>query len=184
MTDFDDPAQEVSSRDGAKTITKIRLACAQQIMRFEERVTGDPKVAILGSEIGESHPVSKAHSLTLLYYGELEAIMQQKMPGMWSGEALDEPIATVLVPKHPGVAGMTDYREETIGNFHSLESWSMKSVEMPVGKLGQQEQVRLFLSPDAIRQVYRLLKRVQSHLGLDATGKQERKQGTNEVDRL
>lgn len=170
MQDDSTSGQDLAARQGARTLQEAQLRCAEAIYYLDMHLRGDPTLAIVGSEVPEDSPIMTIHSSLLHYFRQFEPHLIVRAEGHYTGDALDEPIATVKIPQGPEVEGMRQTTEETIDGIEDLSDWSMRSIELP--GFGRKTSP-LYLSPDAIVASYRQMLQAQAALGLHVRARKE-----------
>jgi hypothetical protein len=95
----------------------------------------------------------------------METAIVVNRPRHYSGEAYDGPLAKIGVPYPQTVTtdGVSQTDIVTIDSISDIEDWSLRQIEIPA-----EGTTRVFLSPRAVKDLYRELLRLQVDLGLHA----------------
>lgn len=152
-------------QQAASDIIEAQRACADAIGYIEQSVVGDVNRAVLGLEVDDDHPMPDVHRVLQQYFYQMETAIVVNRPRHYSGEAYDGPLARVSVPYPQTVStdGVSQTDTVTIDSIAGIEDWSLRQMEIPA-----QGTTRVFLSPRAVKDLYRELLRLQVDLGLHA----------------
>lgn len=152
-------------QQAASDIIEAQRACADAIGYIEQAVVGDVNRAVLGLEVDDDHPMPEVHRVLQQYFYQMETAVVVNRPRHYSGDAYDGPLAEVGVPYPQSV--MTDGFSQTdivpIEGIGDIEEWSLRQMDIPA-----EGATRVFLSPRAVKNLYRELLRLQVDLGLHA----------------
>jgi|APHM01.1.fsa_nt_gi hypothetical protein len=171
-------SRERAGQQAGQDIIAAQRKCGEMLAYVESTATGDLSQAVLLSRIDDSNPVPEIHGALLTYYRLFETIIVINRYEYYTGERYDEPIAKINVPQPPFTADFNRTRTETIDGLGDLEDWSFRQMTPQ----GATKPTRVFLSPRAIKNVYRELVNVQTDLDLHAQTRARTSQATD--DRL
>lgn len=175
MSDYDtDSAREVAARQGAQTLQQAHAVCSESIFQLDRQIVGDPRMAVIETELESGSLLPDVHAALLFYFRQLEPHMHRRAIPWWTGQHFKDAdrydegcICRVKVPHGMAVDGYRQTTVETIQGFKDLNEWAMRSVTLPATDNGARRQSRLYLSPHAIVQCYRRLCELQSTLQLN-----------------
>jgi len=166
----DDGSADIASREGAKALEEARQRCTEALYLLDAEITGDPQVAPLGTEMGDSNPMPEIHASILLYWRQLRPHLLDRAQPHWTGECYNEPVSVVKIPTGPAIEHMDvggQVRRERIEGLGDVADWTMKSVERGT------ETTQCYLSPAAVTAIHDKLFEVQNRLGLYVAGRED-----------
>lgn len=161
--------RDLTARSSAQLLVQAHNAVSEGIVWLDLAVSGDPQRAVLADEIDQGNRLPEIHGYLLLYYRQLKPHLITRAKPRYNGDYYDDGITTVKIPYGPASAAESRTKTETLDGLQAVEDWSMRSQQRP----GEQSETRVYLSPEAIVEVYTELSDVQTMLGLNVSPSKE-----------